>query len=140
MPDPPVITYQLLQNEDVVNNSEVGVENSAVVANRKGKNTLPICSVSLRRGTRSNKYDGFKVPAITDSKPRSSKVKPRINPSAKSSVVITELDDTTEAPPPTPIATIHLVGTVKCAIPAAELSEDALNEVLEDNPSASSSA
>mgnify|MGYP006969630026 CR=1 FL=1 len=105
---------------------------SAVIANRKGTNVLPNSFVSLRRSSRCNKYDGFKVPAITDTKPRTSKVKPRIIPPAKFVVVITKIEDSSEVPPPTPIATIQLVGTVKCAILVAELSEDALNEVQEN--------
>ena len=101
---------------------------------------MHMSSVSLRRSTKSKKYDGFKVPAITDSKPRASKVKPQINPSAKSSMVPSALEDNTAVPPTTPIATIQLVGTVKCAIPTVELYEVALNEDKEDTSSSSSSA
>ena len=61
-------------------------------------------------------------------------------PSALQSVARSEDEDSAAAPPPTPIAMIQLVGTVKCAIPATELSEEVLNEVNEDAISSSSSA
>ena len=51
-----------------------------------------------------------------------------------------EEEDSSAVPPPTPIAALQLVGTLKCAIPVVELSEEVLNEVNEDAISSSSSA
>lgn len=48
---------------------------------RKGKNQVPIDTASLRRGNRSNKYDGFRINLTNESRSHKSKVKPRALPS-----------------------------------------------------------
>jgi hypothetical protein len=91
----------------------------------------PESSVNLCRSARSNKYDGFRISPMSDSKPKMSKVKPRKVPNAPSSVKITEITDETTAleevaPPSTPISLIQMICTNMCGIPADELTEDAL--------------
>lgn len=68
---------------------------------RKGKSVIPECAISLRRSARVNKYDGFRVPPISDSKAKTSKVKPRVVPSAPAAIKINERTDD-PVPPPTP--------------------------------------
>ena len=97
-------------------------------SSHRGKVQAPECEISLRRSARSNKYDGFWVHALTDTKKKQSKVKPCHTPSAPSLVIIRELDAEAgqEIPPPTPIQVIQQVGVQKCAIPPEELTEAAL--------------
>lgn len=54
----------------------------AQLKNRKGKTVAPLSTAPLRRSTRQNKYDGFRVSHNQDSRPTKSKVRPRIIPSA----------------------------------------------------------
>ena len=112
---------------------------SAVVGHR-GKTVAPDCSIVLRRSTRSTKYDGFKVPSVADTPIRKSKVKPRIVPSASAATISDNIEDTTATapPPPTPIQVIQHIGTTLCAIPASELSEEALLSDKETGPSSAS--
>jgi hypothetical protein len=88
----------------------------------------------LRRSTRSTRYDGFRVPQISDTKKAASKVKPRKIPSvpcnstnftaASSSLV--SAPGSSEVPAPTPISVIQEVGSVKCGIPSEELTAEKL--------------
>ena len=102
---------------------------------RHGKAPVPECPVNLRRSARINKYDGFKVPPISDTKIRASKVKPRVIPSVAAAVTITEVADDAALPPPTPIPVIQHVGHVMCRIPAAELAEEELLASKDAGPS-----
>ena len=106
---------------------------------RKGKDPAPIDTSSLRRSTRSTKYDGFRVKVHDESRPSKSKVKPMVVPTmlhhgAASDSMETEF----ELPPPTPIPTMQNIGTQLCAIPAEELTEDMLTAGEDGVTSASS--
>lgn len=106
---------------------------------RRGKTAAPIDSANLRRNTRANKYDGFRVTHTSDSRPHKSKVKPRSTPAAPSSSSsasqnIMQRED--GAPPPTPVPDIQAEGIHLCAIPEDELTTEAL--MAEDTPSSSS--
>ena len=83
--------------------SDVTLSNSSVSTHR-GKVHVPEFEASLRCSARSNKYDGFRVHALSEVKRKPSKVKPRRTPAAPSSVIITELDDAAaqNVPPPCP--------------------------------------
>ena len=59
--------------------------------------------MQVHHSNHSNKYDGFKVPLIFDSKAKTSKVKPRVIPNMASAVVITELSDDHDAEVPPPL-------------------------------------
>lgn len=96
---------------------------------------VPKCSVSLHRSARANKYDGFRVPPVSNTKAKASKFKAHMIPSAASSVTITEISEDVEVPPPTPIPVIQQIGTVKCGIPASELTEEGLLADKEAGPS-----
>lgn len=113
---------------------------SGVATSRRGKAKALDCVVSVRRSSRANKYDGFKVPPLTDSKMRSSKVKPRVIPNVASSVSNSEVSLAQRAdgvPPPMPIPMIQQVGVQKCAIPPEELTAEALLADSEEGPSSS---
>ena len=62
----------------------------------------------------------------TDTRTATSKVKPRIVPEVDSSSSINTVQVSDDIPPPTPIATLQDVGVNRCAIPTAELTEEAL--------------
>lgn len=110
----------------------------STIAHRKGKAQAPTDCSQLRRSSRSNKYDGFKVHQPTDSRTHKSKVKPRVVPSAlKINEAQGETADSDEIPPPTTISVMQAVGVQLCAVPEEELTEEALNmEIEEQTPSA----
>ena len=94
---------------------------------RKGKDPAPIDTSSLRRSTRSTKYDGFRVKVHDESRPSKSKVKPRVVPTMLPRGAASDSKEPEfELPPPTPIPTMQNIGTQLCAIPAEELNEDML--------------
>ena len=95
-----------------------GVHNFLEVAEANKQNGF------MCRSLCSNKYDGFKVPPISDIRKTNSKVKPRVIPSMGTSASVAS--STGEIPLPTPIATLQSIGVNKCAIPATEFSEEAL--------------
>ena len=64
---------------------------------------------------------------------KASKVKPRTVPTA---LRIREVAED-QVPPPTPVRVIQQVGTMLCAIPADELSEDTLLATHEEEPKTS---
>lgn len=74
------------QEENLLTASASDV-NTGTFVNRKGKAKAPICVSAVRRSNRSNKYDGFKIPSMTDSKVKNSKVKPRVTPKAPSGLL-----------------------------------------------------
>ena len=89
---------------------------------------LPLLFIN-RRSPRANKYDGFKVPKITDVKRKQSKVKPikvssvydkESNKEAAAHGSSTGAD--VAAPPPTPIATLQGIGIHLCGVPPEDLS------------------
>ena len=114
-----------------------GASSAGVSKGKRGKNKAPISVMQVRRSNRSNKYDGFKVPLISDSKAKTSKVKPRVIPNMASAVVITELSDDhdAEVPPPLSIHEIQQIGSTRCAIPPEELTEEVLLADQEGGPS-----
>ena len=77
------------------------------------------------------------MPLITDSKAKTSKVKPRIILNVASMVVITELSKIQDAdvPPPPSISEIQAIGSHQCAIPPEELTEEMLLEEQVGGPS-----
>ena len=104
---------------------------------RKGKAKAPASVLEVRRSNRSNKYDGFKVPSVSDTNPKPSKVKPRVVPSATDTpmeVVDHTVNQGDYIPPPTPIQVLQHIGISKCAIPPAEVSEEALMADSADGP------
>ena len=111
--------------------SEIQAGSSRVGAsNKRGKNKAPLSVTSVCRSARSNKYDGFKVPPLTDSRTKISKVKPRVIPNAVSAVVISEITDDQpedgELPPPMTIEQIQHIAVQQCAVPPEEVTEDLL--------------
>ena len=111
--------------------SEIQAGSSRVGAiNKRGKNKAPLSVTSVRRSARSNKYDGFKVPPLTDSRTKISKVKPRVIPNAVSAVVISEITDEQpedgELPPPMTIEQIQHIAIQQCVVPPEEVTEDLL--------------
>ena len=119
---------------------ELSEPSRSALVGRRGQTMAPDCSIVLRRSTRSTKYDGFKVPSVTDTPIRKAKVKPRTGPSASAATTTDNNEATTATapPPPTPIQVIQHIGTTLCAIPASELSEEALLSDKETGPSSAS--
>mgnify|MGYP000941535423 CR=1 FL=1 len=107
---------------------------SSTILTRKGKSVVPECAIALRRSARTNKYDGFKVHQVFDSKKKTSKVKPRVVPTT---LTIREVDDVEKIPPPTPVRVIQQISAVLCAIPTEELTGEALMASQEEEPPAS---
>ncbi|KAE8778371.1 hypothetical protein D1007_48714 [Hordeum vulgare] len=104
--------------------TSVGLSGNRIPQKEKGKMTVRVDTTKLRRSSRSNKYDGFKVPPMADGHIRKSKVKPRVMPH------IPILEDTSalemDVPPPTTITTMQAIGTHLCAIPEEELTASIL--------------
>ena len=90
---------------------------------RRSKFQVPPITTEVRRSTRSTRYDGFRVPQISDVRAPASKVKPRQAPSASSS---SSVFSPVQAPPPTPLRTMQEIGINRCAVPPSELTEEAL--------------
>jgi hypothetical protein len=98
---------------------------------------------NLRRSTRSTRYDGFRVPQISDTKKVASKVKPRKIPAVNDNMSATapagssgvSVSTSAEIPGPTPISIIQQVGTIKCGIPPEELSVEKLQAALNSEAS-----
>lgn len=93
----------------------------------------PIDTAHLRRSTRSTRYDGFRVPQITDAKKYQTKVKQRVAPSVRCISMATDPHASPMAegkadavPPDMPIQQIQYVGSVLCGIPAEDLSPQKL--------------
>ena len=94
--------------------------------------TANVDTVLLRRSARTNKYDGFRVPPISDKRMPTSKVKPRKDPSLIGSSTAgtsnakrnDKVFDT--VPPPTSIHAIQSIGTNMCGVHPSQLSEDKL--------------
>ena len=91
-------------------------------------------TTQLRRNTRSNRYDGFHVPQLSDIKKGVSKVKPRKTPvitrnlyAMAPSGIFAVLDVRPESvPDPTPILVIQEIGIVRCGVPPEELNAEKL--------------
>ena len=98
----------------------------------------PIDTATLRRSTRNNKYDGFRVNLASDTRQTKSRVKPRVIPSALEATEDTPVDSTAAAapgvdddapiPPPTPIPTMQPIGVNLCAVPVEELTTSVLSD------------
>ena len=95
-------------------------------------------TATLRRSTRNNKYDGFRVTLTSDSRQTKSRVKPGVIPSALEATEDTPVDSTAAAvpgvdeddsiPPPTPIPTMQAIGVNLCAVPVEELTTSVLSD------------
>ena len=118
------VESQLVPPMDQPNALQVIASSSMFNATQHRSVLVPLDTAAVRRSTRSNKYDGFKVPSLYDTRKTTSKVKPRVIPSIGTSA--SAASSAGEIPPPTPIATLQSIGVNRCAIPAAELSEETL--------------
>ena len=115
-----------------------------VTRGRRTRPAAPISTTEVRRSSRSNKFNGFKSQQVTDARPVISRVKPRLITSIGSS---SSAADAHEAIlPPTPVPVLQDIGINRCAIPAEELTEEALLAVsssvapVDDASAASSSS
>lgn len=110
---------------------------SSVPNQHKGKAPTPIDCSNLRRSTRNNKYDGFKIHQPTDGRQYKSKVKARMIPSALNSNTTQNTSGNTEAteviPPPTTIPMMQAIGVQLYAIPEEELTTDTLVKEPEES-------
>lgn len=108
---------------------------------RKGKVHAPLDCSNLRRSTRANKYDGFKVNQPTDSHQHKSKVKARVVPSAlgasSAQHLPTSENPTDEIPPPTAVIVMQEVGIQLCVVPADEITMEAFNKAPKESSSSS---
>ena len=86
------------------------------------KEPAHVDTVLLHRSARSNKYDGFRVPSITNKRATTSKVKPRRDPSLPGLSIggtpsAGRHDKVSDAvPPPTSIHAIQSIGTNMCGV------------------------
>lgn len=106
----------------------------------KGKTPAPLDCSNLRRSTRSNKYDGFKINQPIDSRQHKSKVKNRVVPSAgpaHAQAQTASEEMTEETPPPTTVPVLQAVGIQLCAVPEDELIVEALLKAPEGSSSSS---
>ena len=88
---------------------------------------MPLDTTAVRRSTRSNKYDGFKVNHVSDTKQTRSRVKARVVPSVSAiSMAAAPAEVVTgSCPPPTSIEEIQQVGD-RCGIAPEDLSAEKL--------------
>ncbi|KAE8775496.1 hypothetical protein D1007_51970 [Hordeum vulgare] len=85
---------------------------------------IHVDTTNLHRSSRSNKYDGFKVPAMADGRINNSKVKPRVMPHISIHEDTRDLE--LDVPPPTANSTMQAIGTHLYAIPEDELTASKL--------------
>lgn len=90
----------------------------------RSKCKAPLLTTEVRRSTRSTRFDCFRVPQITDVRVTSSKVKPRVTPSATAPGYCAPMDQ--PPPPPTPLRVMQDISTTRCAVPPQELTYAAL--------------
>lgn len=89
-------------------------------------------TILLRRSACANKYDGFRVPPLTDKRLTTSKVKPRKDPSlpgpsAAGTPNIRRHDKVSDTvPPPTSIHAIQPIGINMCGVHPSQLSPNKL--------------
>ena len=130
----------LIQGEDdtsVVTSADASAMNSAPLISdsvpppvlirprtRRPKAAAPIYTSEVRHSQCSNKFNSFKIHDPKDTHAAPSKVKPRLMPSIGSSSSTPRIDDA--VPPPTSIAMLQEIGVHRCAIPAVELTSEAL--------------
>jgi hypothetical protein len=93
------------------------------------KDETPLVTSQVRRSARSNKYGGFKVHLISDTKPAKSKVKARVVLAIKEAMKKkrSRAEDNAQKAsdnniPPTPIATLQAIGVNLCGVPPEEVS------------------
>ena len=100
---------------------------SLFVTTNPRKANVPLETTAVRRSTRSNRYDGFKVNQTLDIKQAKSKVRARAVPSvmavSTAANPVQVVPPTT--PPPTSIEQIQLVGS-RCGIASKDLSVEKL--------------
>ena len=111
------------------------IASSSLFATRASSCTrVPLDTTAVRRSTRSNKYDGFKVNQISDNRQPKSRVKARVVPTLRAvsmAAAPTSLA-ATACPAPTSVEEIQQVGA-RCGIPPEDLSAEKL---LDDQSSA----
>ena len=86
--------------------------------------TAHVDTVLLHRSARTNKYDGFRVPPVSDKRAATSKVKPRKHPFVPcSSSACGPKKVSHVIPPPTSILAIQSIGTNMCGLHPSQLSK-----------------
>jgi hypothetical protein len=122
-------------------------ETSAAAASRKCRRQVQVSVESLRRSPRSNKYQGFKQPIISDRVERKSHVKPSHTltitapprpesdrrPVNQPAVNVEEESQGTDAPLPTLIMLLQHIAINLCAVPEEEITQEALQAVEEED-------
>ena len=121
----PIVSHGPLEDDSDLGLAQVlsDVPGPSAARPRRSKYKAPVVTTEVRRYTRSTRFDGFRVPQISDVRPTVSKVKPRVIPSAAPSSSTVIMD---QAPPPTPFRTMQDIGIIRCAVPPQELTEAAL--------------
>ena len=110
-------------------------------APHRSRKFVPRVTSQVRRSTRSTRYDGFKVPNISDTKAYKSKVKPREVPDLALDLVEEEpleVQDT-GIPANTPVQVLQHIAINRCGVPPAEVVPEKLLARLQEDEASSSS-
>lgn len=89
---------------------------------------MPLDITMVRRSTRANKYDGFKVSQPKDIRVTKSKVKPRVVPTVSLSANVPSKEKIMEE---TPIQMLQILGGT-CGVPEQDLSPKRLLASLQE--------
>ena len=104
-------------------------DSAASVTTHSSQSFSPLVSTQVRRSSRSNKYDGFKVPSILDVKAKKSRVKkitvPSVIDQKMDKVANLQIQEagkgTSSTFPPTPIPVLQNIGIQRCGVPPEAL-------------------